>query len=124
MNTTINTYFNIEDEMYDDFRLIMESDGNPKNIQMNVYYYSNHNHGYVYTYEISEDGVLPSIFDKDNIRDFINALEYFEFEFYIVHKLPKHISMPSECYKWKLVQKYDFTMHGSITVTLHQERTV
>ena len=82
--------------MYDDFRLIMESDGNPKDIQINCFYYSNHNHGYEYTYYISEDGVLPDIFDSDNFGNFINTVEYFEFEFYIIHKLPKHISMPAE----------------------------
>ena len=86
--------------MYDDFRLIMESDGNPKSIQMNWYYYSNHNHGYDYKYYIREDGILPDVFDSGNIRDFLNTVEYFEFEFDIIHKLPKHIAMPAEWYKW------------------------
>jgi predicted transcriptional regulator len=64
-------------------------------MKINVSYLGNNKHGYDYEYEIHQNKPLPDIFYND-LKDWIDRVDYFEIEFYIIHILGDHVNMPNK----------------------------
>lgn len=121
---TVERYYNINSQTIDNYGYKYESDGDKKPVRLLVEYFDNSKAfkmGYEIEYELNPSDLGP--FSQDNLHEYLDQVKTFEIRFTLLHHLNKHMGLASDCYEWNIIQKYDYSSHGTINSILDPSRT-
>lgn len=117
LSSSMDIYYNINNHTIDSYEQVWPPN-KPNSIPLEVRYlsdkYVSKDDEYLYYINLNDYGPL----NKESARTFIDRLQSFSLEFRLRHRLQLASDFSSDCYQWNIRQLYDFSMHGSITVTL------
>ena len=123
IQTTVDRYFDINSHTIDNYYYDYESDGTKKPVKLLVEYFDNENAfdlDLKIEYSLYQNNLGP-ISDPD-LQSYLNQAKHFEIRFTLIHRVDTHANLASTCYEWEIVQKYDYSTHGTITVELLPNR--
>jgi hypothetical protein len=88
----------MERHSYGRYFPMTEHNNDNMSIKVNSIYLNDDTNGFEHIYTIAEDRKLPHIFkDRGIMKEWLGGIDFFELEFYIVHKLPRKLrTMPAE----------------------------
>lgn len=123
IQTTVDRYFDINSYTIDDYGYDYNSDGTKKPAKLLVEYFDNSDafdDGLVIEYDLYKNDLGP--ITSPFLQDYLEQAKRFEIRFTLIHKLDQYVNLASTCYEWDIVQKYDYSTHGAITVELDPNR--
>ncbi|OMJ67754.1 hypothetical protein SteCoe_35005 [Stentor coeruleus] len=122
---TVERYYDINSQTIDNYGYKYDDDGNKITVKLLVEYFDNEKafkQGYEIEYELKIGYYGP--FSDENVQEFLNQVKKFELRFTLIHYLNKDLDLASDCYEWNIIQKYDYSSHGTIISTLDTDRTM
>ena len=123
IQSTVDSYYDINSHTIDDYLYKYQDDGTKKPAKLLVEYFDNSdafNKGLEIEYSLYKNDLGP--ITDPNLQDYLRQAKKFEIQFTFIHKLDQYVSLASTCYEWEIVQKYDYSTHGAITVQLDPNR--
>jgi len=121
---TVDRYFDINSHTVDNYSHEF-SHGKIKPIHMYVEYGDRseaNDKGYRQLYHLTPNDLGP--FQHYNLKEFLDVVSRFELVFTLKHYLHSDVPVPATCYSWNLHQRFDYALHGPITVTLDVDRGI
>lgn len=78
--------------------------------------------GYRQLFDLSPSDLGP--FQHYNLKEYLDIVDKFELEFTLQHHLNDHVPVSATCFDWTIRQRYNYGLHGAITVELDVDRGV
>lgn len=120
LTSSMEIFYNINNYTLDNYEHVWP-ENRPYSIPLEVRYLSDKfvskDDEYLYYINLQDYGPL----EKQKARSFIDRLQSFSLQLKFRHRLQIASDFSSDCYIWTINQLYDFSMHGSITVSLATE---
>lgn len=111
----IEKYYDINSHTIENYHYDYNSDGTKATPKLLVEYYDNSKAfdlGYKIEYDLWANNLGP--FSGDDVQEYLDQVKKIEIRFKIIHKLPNYIGLASNCYSWNIIQKFDYSTHGTI----------
>lgn len=122
VETSVKRYYDINSHTIDNYEFNYLDDGTKKPPKLLVRYLDNAsslNKGYLIEYNL-----LPNDFGpfSDNADNFLDEVSDFDIEFNLIHEVNTYVETASNCYDWKITQKFDYSSHGIVIASLDTYR--
>ena len=124
VQSTANVYYHINSHTVDDYSYEYDSNGDKEPIKLYVdylHYEEVKDLGYQFEYDITQTDLGP--FSHLNPKKYLDKVKRFEMKFTFNHNLNHNMDLSSNCYKWKITQHFDYSMHGVVNAVLSTERS-
>ena len=121
---TSTRYYHINKHTIDNYSYDHDSNGDKEPIKLYVdylHYDEVKDLGYQFEYDITETDFGP--FSHLNPKKYLDKVKRFEMKFTLNHHVNHNMELSSNCYKWKITQHLDYSMHGVINAVLTTERS-
>lgn len=123
IQTTVDRYYDINSHTIDNYNYNYDSDGLKHPPKLLFEYFDNTKaieSSSLIEYSLTTNNLGP--FSQSDIKDFLNNVKNIHIKFSLIHKLDQYIDLPSQCYEWTIIQKYNYAQHGTIVAELSTDR--